>query len=146
MSLFRQALDALQGQYDDNSDEWFDDLAGELGRLIDKTDDEFLKQGATQALDIVKSHKSSLVLLGGKGLTLFVSHVARGDTHEAQLEFIRSGASSADDLIDGMLRDAVDVAQEEVDREKAKEQALEIAKAIGTAGARFLLPLLLAAI
>ena len=145
MPLFKQALDSLRGQYDDKGDEWFDSLTKELNKLIYKTEDEYLKKGAIEALKVVKSYKPSFLSLGYKGLTLFISHVARGDTHEAQMVFIKTEAS-ADDLIDGMLKDAVTVAQEEIDSKKAKAQALEIARSIGAAGARFLLPLLLAAI
>jgi hypothetical protein len=145
MSLFKKALDSLQDQFDDNADDWFDSLTDKLGDLVADTQDETLKEGGTVALDVLKNNKTRLVGLGGKGLTLFISHAAAGNEDAATLEYIRSEAS-VDELIDGILDDAVKVAQDKANRDKMKEDALDILKQIGTAGARFLLPLLLAAI
>jgi hypothetical protein len=145
MSLLKKALETLQGQFDDNGDDWFDSLIDKLDDLIVNTQDETLKEGGVVALGVLKKNKTRLVGLGSSGLTLFVSHAAAGNEEAATLEYIRKEAS-VDELIDGVLGDAVKVAQDKVDRDMMKATALEILKEIGAAGARFLLPLLLAAI
>ena len=141
-NLLNSANDKLQQKA--NSGEWFDDLTSKADGLLNNTADGELKNGGKIALDALKAHRQDVIDLGKNSLTLFVAHMASGQDEKAVLEYIKK--ASADDLIKGMLNDAKAVVDDKKAREKAKAEALALIKDITLTGARYLLPLILAAV
>ena len=142
MGLLESALDALGDQIDDNADDWFDKLVDQLDDLIDSTSDETLKLGGEAALKVLKDNPDKFVKLGKKGFVVFTAHVASGKTDEAHLEWLKHHAT-AQDIIDDILKDAAEMAQDKLAKEELKKQAWEVVKLFAK-GAKFLLPLILA--
>lgn len=144
MSLLKDALRSSQKGLSNELErgKWFDELVERSERYLHSVEeDSELRQGALAALGKLKQRRDDVVGMGQESLSLFVAHMAGGNSHEAKLEYIRSTASP-DDLIQGMLDDANTVANEKRAREQLADQALDLIKDITFTGARFLLPLL----
>ena len=141
MSLLAKALDAIGDQVDDKAEDWFDKLMGKLDELVDGADNDELRTGGKQALQVVKDNQDKLVGLGKRSFIMFVAHAAAGQSDEAAKEYYRNTASPRD-IIEAILEDAVDLEQLYREREELKKEALELAKTL-LKGARFLLPFLL---
>lgn len=144
MSVLEDLLRKGMDQLDDKilTGDRFDDLTSKLKDELEALDDGPIKDIGEASLQELISRKSEVLHLKKSGLVLFMTHLAGGKDHEAQMEFIR-GTADADDLIAGMWDDARTVAQQKRSEEEWKAAALEIVKAIGQAGAQVLLPMLL---
>lgn len=121
-----------------NSDQWFDKLIGRLDTVISETDDDELREGGKQALSFIKSNKSRFINLGQKSFTLFIAYVAAGNKVEATKEYLR-GQASAEEIINSILDDAIDLEIIRQKNEELKAEALELVKLL-IKGARYLLP------
>jgi len=141
MSLFEKALDLLGDQVDDRADGWFEDLVEKLDELVDGAEDEELKKGGKDALQVLKDNQDKFVGLGKKSLTLFIAHTAAERTSEATREWLRAKATPRE-IIDSILDDALDVERARKRVEELKEEAKEVGKLL-LKGAKFLLPFLL---
>ena len=144
MSLLEKALSALGDQADDKADGWFDDLVDGLDNLVAKSSNDDLKEGGEAALSLLRDNQDKFAGLGKKSLTLFISHVAAGNNVNAAKEYYRNKAS-ATEIINSILDDAIDVEKVRRQKEDLLKEALELAKMLAN-GAKFLLPLLLAAL
>ena len=141
MSLLEKALDALGDQIDNKADDWFEKLVDKLDDLISSTENDELREGGKDALQVVKDNQDKFVGLGKKSFILFVAYVAANKTDDAAREYYRNTAS-ARDIIDSILIDAIDLEKVYLQREEFKKEALELAKLL-LKGAKFLLPFLL---
>lgn len=147
MELFEKLLRAAEHQVDSELQDgkWFDKLTASLESKVGLMQDPTVKASTQAAVDALKVHRGDVLHLGRSSLTLFVSHVAIGDDKKAVLEFIRT-TESAEDLIKGVLDDAKAVVKDKKEIEAMKAQAIQLIKDITITGARFLLPVLLAAL
>lgn len=96
--------------------------------------------GATLAL---LAHKEDIASLGIYGLTLFMQRLASGDHQGAYITFIQTQATFQD-LIDGQNADADAIIADKQRRDEMLSKAISVATDIAIAGARALLPFLLA--
>jgi hypothetical protein len=140
-SLLEKALDALGDQVDDKADDWFEKLIDGLDGLIDETENDELREGGKEALQVVKDNQDKFIGLGKRSFTLFVANVAAGRDDEAAKEYYRSSASPRE-IIDAILDDADDLEDVYRRMKELKKEALELAKLL-LKGAKFLLPFLL---
>lgn len=143
MSLFEEALKKVNAKQlmDDTADGWFDRLTEELDQMVLSSDNDVVKTEGSKAVEILKNHKSKLLSMGKKSLTLFVSHVATGNLNSASDEYYRTKAS-ADEIISGILSDAKELHKTHEEIKAMKAEALEIAKSL-LSTAKTLLPLML---
>ena len=142
MSLLAKALAALGDQAFDDTDGWFEKLLDKLGALVASSSNDDLREGGEKALEVLKNNQDKFIGLGCKSLTMFIANVAAGDDSEAAKEYYRSKASPQE-IIDSILADALDIEKLRRQKEELIKEAIELAKLLA-AGAKFLLPLLLA--
>lgn len=148
MSLLKDAIRSSQKGLSNELErgKWFDELVKRskdyLNSVEEDSEDSELRNGALAALGKLEQRRNDVIDMGQESLSLFVAHMAGGNSHEAKLEYIRATASP-DDLIQGMLDDAGIVAREKRAREQLADQALDLIEDITFTGARFLLPLLI---
>ncbi len=138
------ALDSLGDQGDDHSPEWLDSLLEKMLDLSNALPDESIKKQNEEILQLVATHKQKFVKLGKKSFIMFINYLASGDEDKALKEFFPKEAS-AQDIIDGIVDDAINIEEKRLEEEQFKREVIEVIKVLAQ-GAKILLPLLLSVI
>jgi len=124
--------------------DWLDNLSDQLEEKLSEQEDP-VKSIGKAGLEALKENKDNLTHLGHSSFSLLLSNLAIDDKEAAVLIYIRSKAL-AQELIDGMNEDSIDLIKAKEEYEAIKAEALKILVDIGSAAAKVLFPMVLALI
>ena len=109
--------------------------------LNENVEEPTFKNLGEKALKVLRDNKDDIESIPKDAFKMFVSSLAGGSVTQAKLSWIAQ--ASADELIADMNSGSDNVIKQKQDRDKMVATAIKIAKELGFAGARVLLPLLM---
>jgi hypothetical protein len=137
-------LDRLSSKVVDG--EWFDKLMSELADQVTGANlDDTTSSASLEAIDLLIENKALLVGLGSHAFNLLLCQITCGRDEEARATYIRA-LSNADDLIALMNSGSDGVIRAKMELDALNANAKKLTVDLLTAGIRYLIPFLLAAI
>lgn len=140
-SLLDQAKQNLHAKVNDPA--WVDLMMGKLSDLINQSElPNDLKTASLTTVQVILGNKSKISNLSAEGLTLFIQHLATGNSTKAIDVYIMANSDPGvlialmNSTTDGVLK-----AKQKLDQ--MHKDSLQLLKEVGVAGARALLPFLL---
>lgn len=143
--LIWKASKTAEGVIGERGPEWFDRFEEKAREMAD-TLDPSIKAPAEAALNTLVERKDSVLHLGGEGLTALVTFMGLGKREEVFDLMDLEQRSTLDELLAASAVSTGAVVKDADASKKRKEEAVELLAAVGSAGARALLPLVLAAV